>query len=116
VAQVRKRRPEVVAAMRDKILKRISDLDIEADNSRLEQELVIQAQRLDVDEELDRLDSHIEELTAVLEREEPIGRRLDFLMQELNREANTLGSKANDAETTKGSVELKIKATKYKYN
>ena len=101
VGQVRKRRPEVLAALREKTLKRISDLDIEADNSRLEQELVIQAQRLDVDEELDRLDSHIEELTAVLERDEPVGRRLDFLMQELNREANTLGSKANDAETTK---------------
>jgi len=108
VEQVRKRRPEIVAAMREKIIKRISDLDIEADNSRLEQELVIQAQRLDVDEELDRLDSHIEELNAVLERDEPVGRRLDFLMQELNREANTLGSKANDAETTKGSVELKV--------
>lgn len=108
VVQVRKRRPEVVAAMREKIIKRISDLDIESDNSRLEQELVIQAQRLDVDEELDRLDSHVEELSAVLERDEPIGRRLDFLMQELNREANTLGSKANDAETTKGSVELKV--------
>lgn len=108
VAQVRKRRPAVVAAMREKIMKRISDLDIEAEDNRLEQELVIQAQRLDVDEELDRLDSHIEELTAVLERDEPIGRRLDFLMQELNREANTLGSKANDAETTKGSVELKV--------
>ena len=108
VAQVRKRRPAVVAAMREKIMKRISDLDIEAEDNRLEQELVIQAQRLDVDEELDRIDSHIEELTAVLERDEPIGRRLDFLMQELNREANTLGSKANDAETTKGSVELKV--------
>ena len=108
VFQVRKRRPEVVAALRERVLKKISDLDIEADNNRLEQELVIQAQRLDVDEELDRLDSHIDELFAVLERDEPIGRRLDFLMQELNREANTLGSKANDAETTKGSVELKV--------
>lgn len=108
VAQVRERRPAVIAALREKVLKKLSDLDIETDNNRLEQELVIQAQRLDVDEELDRLDSHIEELSAVLERDEPIGRRLDFLMQELNREANTLGSKANDAETTKGSVELKV--------
>ncbi len=108
VAQVKVRRPVVVEALREKIIKKIADLDLEADNNRLEQELVIQAQRLDVDEELDRLDSHIEELLAVLERKEPIGRRLDFLMQELNREANTLGSKANDAETTKGSVELKV--------
>lgn len=108
VAQVKVRRPIVVGALREKVMKKIADLDLESDNNRLEQELVIQAQRLDVDEELDRLDSHIEELLAVLERKEPIGRRLDFLMQELNREANTLGSKANDAETTKGSVELKV--------
>lgn len=108
VAQVKKRRPEVLEALREKVLKRLADLDIDKDSQRLEQELVIQAQRLDVDEELDRLDSHIEELLAVLERNEPVGRRLDFLMQELNREANTLGSKANDAETTKGSVELKV--------
>ncbi len=108
VAEVRGKRPTVIDAMREKVMKKITDLDIETENNRLEQELVIQAQRLDVDEELDRLDSHIEELTAVLERGEPVGRRLDFLMQELNREANTLGSKANDAETTKGSVELKV--------
>ena len=108
VAQVKKRRPEVVNALRDKVIKKISELAIEADNSRLEQELAIQAQRLDVDEELDRLESHIDELFAVLERNEPVGRRLDFLMQELHREANTLGSKANDAETTKASVELKV--------
>lgn len=108
VVQVKERRPAVIEALREKVMKKLSDLDLEADNNRLEQELVIQAQRLDVDEELDRLDSHVEELLAVLERKEPIGRRLDFLMQELNREANTLGSKANDAETTKGSVELKV--------
>lgn len=108
VSQVRERRPLVVAAMRDKVLKRLSELDIDADPNRIEQELVLQAQRLDVDEELDRLESHIEELFAVLDRNEPIGRRLDFLMQELNREANTLGSKANDAKTTKCSVELKV--------
>jgi len=108
VLEVRKRRPLVIQALREKVLKKIHDLDIEVDNNRLEQELVIQAQRLDVDEELDRLDSHIEELSSVLTRNEPIGRRLDFLMQELNREANTLGSKANDAKTTKISVELKV--------
>ena len=108
VLEVRKRRPLVIQALREKLLKKIHDLDIEVDNNRLEQELVIQAQRLDVDEELDRLDSHIEELSSVLTRNEPIGRRLDFLMQELNREANTLGSKANDAKTTKISVELKV--------
>jgi len=108
VEHVKGRRPSVIAALREKVLTKISDLGIDADNNRLEQELVIQAQRLDVDEELDRLGSHIEELFAVLERNEPVGRRLDFLMQELNREANTLGAKANDAETTKCSVELKV--------
>lgn len=108
VEQVKERRPLVIAALREKVLNKVSDLAIEVDNNRLEQELVIQAQRLDVDEELDRLGSHIEELFSVLERNEPVGRRLDFLMQELNREANTLGAKANDAETTKCSVELKV--------
>ncbi len=108
VKNVRKRRIEVMAALREKVLKKLSELDVSADHNRLEQELVYQAQRLDVDEELDRLDSHIEELIAVIKRDEPIGRRLDFLMQELNREANTLASKSNDAETTKGAVELKV--------
>lgn len=112
VKQVRLRRPQVIAALREKMFKRLSEIDLEAaaeaNNNRLEQELVFQAQRLDVDEELDRLDSHIEELISVLKRKEPVGRRLDFLMQELNREANTLGSKANDAETTKATVELKV--------
>lgn len=108
VKSVRKRRIEVMSALREKVLKKLSELDVSADENRLEQELVYQAQRLDVDEELDRLDSHIDELIAVLERDEPIGRRLDFLMQELNREANTLASKSNDAETTKAAVELKV--------
>ncbi len=108
VKSVRKRRIEVMAALREKVLKKLSELDVSADENRLEQELVYQAQRLDVDEELDRLDSHIDELIAVLERDEPIGRRMDFLMQELNREANTLASKSNDAETTKAAVELKV--------
>jgi len=108
VKSLRKRRIEVMSALREKVLKKLSELDVSADENRLEQELVYQAQRLDVDEELDRLDSHIDELIAVLERDEPIGRRLDFLMQELNREANTLASKSNDAETTKAAVELKV--------
>ncbi|WP_299872194.1 YicC/YloC family endoribonuclease [uncultured Cocleimonas sp.] len=108
VVAVKQRRIEVNAAVREKAMKKLSELDVTVDNNRLEQELVYLFQRLDVDEELDRLDSHVEELKAVLERDEPIGRRLDFLMQELNREANTLASKANDAETTKSAVELKV--------
>lgn len=105
---VRKRRIEVIAALKEKLLNRLSELDVPADNNRLEQEMVYLSQRLDVDEELDRLESHIDELNAVFKRKEPIGRRLDFLMQELNREANTLASKSNDAETTKSAVELKV--------
>jgi len=79
-----------------------------ADSGRLEQELVILAQKLDVDEELDRIDTHITEVTKVLRRKEAVGRRLDFLMQELNREANTLGSKSQDSQTTQWSVDLKV--------
>lgn len=105
---VKKRRVEVIKALREKVLNKISELDLSVDENRLEQELVYQAQRLDVDEELDRLGAHIEEVNAVLMRDEPVGRRLDFLMQELNREANTLASKSNDAETTKLAVELKV--------
>lgn len=108
VKTVRTRRVDVKAAIREKILKKINELDVTADSNRLEQELVYQAQRLDVDEELDRLDSHIQEVQTTLVSKEPVGRRLDFLMQELNREANTLASKANDAETTKSAVELKV--------
>jgi len=108
VENVKERRVEVIKALREKVMNKISELDLSVDENRLEQELVYHAQRLDVDEELDRLGAHIEEVNAVLIREEPIGRRLDFLMQELNREANTLASKSNDAETTKSAVELKV--------
>ena len=108
VESVKSRRVYVLENLREKVIKKIAELEIPADNNRLEQELVYQAQRLDVDEELDRLGAHIEEVNAVLKRDEPIGRRLDFLMQELNREANTLASKSNDTETTRSAVELKI--------
>lgn len=108
VESVKERRVNVIKTLRDKVMNKISGLDVSVDENRLEQELVYHAQRLDVDEELDRLGAHIEEVNAVLMREEPIGRRLDFLMQELHREANTLASKSNDAETTKSAVELKV--------
>jgi uncharacterized protein (TIGR00255 family) len=108
VARVRARRPEVLARWRDKLLNRLADVPVEIDPGRLEQELVLIAQRLDVDEELDRLDNHLDEIAAVLKRSEPVGRRLDFLMQELNREANTLSSKSADADTTRAAVELKV--------
>ena len=107
-ASVRERMPEVLANARARQQERLDKLDVEADPERLEMELALVAQKLDVDEELDRLESHVTEIRHALAAEEPVGRRLDFLMQELNREANTLGSKSADAETTKAAVELKV--------
>jgi len=107
-ASVRERMPQVLAAVRTKQQERIDKLDVDADPARLETELALVAQKLDVDEELDRLESHISEIRTALQSNEPVGRRLDFLMQELNREANTLGSKSADAETTKAAVDLKV--------
>lgn len=108
VARVKERRPKVLEAIREKIYGRVAELVDDVNTDRLEQELVMLAQKLDVDEELDRLTAHVKEVRDVLKRKEPVGRRLDFLMQELNREANTLGSKSNDSETTQCSVDLKV--------
>lgn len=108
VASARARRPELLIRWREKLLSRLAELPVETDPGRLEQELALIAQRLDVDEELDRLDTHLDEIQAVFQRSEPVGRRLDFLMQELNREANTLSSKSADADTTRAAVELKV--------
>ena len=105
---VRKRLPEVLDTALKKQRERIDKLDVEADPSRLEVELALISQKLDVDEELDRLDSHLAEISEVLTTKEPVGRRLDFLMQELNREANTLGSKSGDSETSRAAVDLKV--------
>lgn len=103
-----KRMPEVLRRLREKLAARIADLVAEPDFDRLEQELVMLAQKLDVAEELDRLKTHVEEVLRVLKQNEPIGRRLDFLMQEMNREANTLGSKSADKEMTRISIDLKV--------
>lgn len=108
VKDVRSLRPAVVQRLQDRLRQRLADLDIAADPARLEQEMVLQAQKLDVVEELDRLDAHLAEMQAIFKREEPVGRRLDFLIQEFNREANTLASKSADSDTTKHSVELKV--------
>ena len=112
VKQLRTHRPEMMTAMREKwennLNEKLKQWSETADNSRHEQELVILAQKLDVDEELDRIDTHIAEVKKVLKRKEAVGRRLDFLMQELNREANTLGSKSQDSQTTQWSVDLKV--------
>ena len=105
---VRKRIPAVLEAIRHKQRERIDNLNVDADPARLETELALIAQKLDVEEELDRLVSHVSEIRSVLGKSDPVGRRLDFLMQELNREANTLGSKSADTETTKAAVDLKV--------
>lgn len=107
-ASVRQRMPDVMAASRQKQKERIDKLDVEADPARLEVELALVAQKIDVDEELDRLESHLVEIRDALHDDKPVGRRLDFLMQELNREANTLGSKSADADTTRAAVDLKV--------
>ncbi|ORU89503.1 MAG: hypothetical protein A6F71_00225 [Cycloclasticus sp. symbiont of Poecilosclerida sp. M] len=104
----KKRLPVVQLQIREKLQKKISDLLEEPEQARLEQELVYFLQKMDVEEELDRLESHVKEVRRILGQQEPVGRRLDFLMQELNREANTLGSKSADIQTTNISVELKV--------
>jgi uncharacterized protein (TIGR00255 family) len=108
VQVVKLRLPEVSQRLRERIVERISQLGVAPDVERLEQELVLYAHKMDVDEELDRLIAHLEEVTAALDSSEPAGRRLDFLMQELNREANTLSSKSQDSETTRAAVDMKV--------
>jgi uncharacterized protein (TIGR00255 family) len=108
VADVRVWLPEIQAALRARLEARLGDIRQPVEPGRLEQELVLQITRVDVDEELDRLSTHIGEARRVLGLKEPVGRRLDFLMQEFNREANTLGSKSVDSRTTNAAVELKV--------
>jgi len=108
VAQIRKWLPEIRETLRQKLLGRIEDLQQPLEPGRLEQEVAFLAQKMDVDEELDRLAAHVRETLLVLERDDPVGRRLDFLMQEFNRESNTLSSKSVDKRTTQAAVELKV--------
>lgn len=108
VVDTRKNMPEINQRYKDKLLVKLEELKTDVDQARLEQELVHMAQKMDVEEELDRLDSHLHEIGEVLNRKEAVGRRLDFLMQELNREANTLGSKSVDITSTQSSVDLKV--------
>jgi uncharacterized protein (TIGR00255 family) len=107
-ARVAERLPEVRARMRAKLRERVAQLVSDFSQDRLEQELAILAQRLDVDEEIDRLRGHVAEVRKTFSGDEPAGRRLDFLMQELNREANTLSSKSQDLETTRAAVDMKV--------
>ncbi|QXP85425.1 YicC/YloC family endoribonuclease [Methylococcus sp. Mc7] len=108
VGAVRERLPAVLVGLRDKLTARLADVAATPDASRLEQELVYLAQKMDVAEELDRLTAHATEMRHILTQREPAGRRLDFLMQEMNREANTLASKSADLETTRAAVDIKV--------
>ena len=107
-AQVRARLPEIEARVRSRLEERVRELAASVDPQRIEQELVLLLQRLDVAEELDRLSGHLEEIRRVIAAPEAAGRRLDFLMQELNREANTLASKSQDLDTTRLSIDMKV--------
>ena len=108
VELVRGQLPAILDGQRRKLTARLEELELKFDPARLEQELVYLVQKMDVQEEIDRLHVHLDEVERVLEQDEPVGRRLDFLMQELNREANTLGSKSVDAVTTRAAVEMKV--------
>lgn len=108
VAEVRIRLPDVITIQRDRLRERVAQLAADLDPDRLEQELALLAQKMDVSEELDRLESHVTEVARALESGKPVGRRLDFLMQEFNREANTLASKSADSDVTRAAVDLKV--------
>ena len=108
VDSIRSKMPAIITKQRENLLLRLEELKAEFEPTRLEQEIAMLAQKADVDEELDRLDSHLQEVKRVIDSNGQIGRRLDFLMQELNREANTLSSKSIVVETTQGAVELKV--------
>jgi uncharacterized protein (TIGR00255 family) len=108
VAKVQQRIPAAIEAMRQRLKEKLAEWKAELDETRLEQEVVFLCNKSDVAEEMDRLQAHIDEVKRVLSEKKPMGRRLDFLMQELNREANTLGSKSPDTEMTRASVELKV--------
>jgi len=108
VAEVRIKLPEILDAHQSKLRERLDALKVEVDEERLAQELVFVAQKADVAEELDRLEAHLNEVKLTLNQQQPTGRRLDFLMQELNREANTLSSKSMASETTQHAVDLKV--------
>jgi uncharacterized protein (TIGR00255 family) len=108
VTDLRESIPQWQSSFRQRVEKRLAEAKLDLDPARLEQEMLIYVQKADVMEELDRLEVHLEEVSDVFGQNQPIGRRLDFLMQELNREANTLGSKASDARQAQASVDLKV--------
>ena len=108
VAKVRAHMPEILQWQRERLVSKLEDAEVQLENNRLEQELVLMAQRIDVAEELDRLEAHVKETWNILKKKEAVGRRLDFMMQEFNRESNTLASKSINAEVTNSAIELKV--------
>jgi len=108
IVKVRTHMPEVLKWQRDRLTSKLEEADIQLENTRLEQELLLMAQRIDVAEELDRLEAHIKETYNILKKKEAVGRRLDFMMQEFNRESNTLASKSINSEVTNSAIELKV--------
>ena len=108
VSKVRAQMPDVLKWQRERLVTRLEEAEVQLENNRLEQELVMMAQRVDVAEELDRLDAHVKETYNILKKKEAVGRRLDFMMQEFNRESNTLASKSINADITASAIELKV--------
>ncbi|MFP1839779.1 YicC/YloC family endoribonuclease [Lonsdalea quercina] len=108
VAKVRAHMPNILQWQREKLVSKLEDAQVQLENNRLEQELVLMAQRVDVAEELDRLEAHVKETYKILNKHEAVGRRLDFMMQEFNRESNTLASKSINADITASAIELKV--------
>lgn len=108
VAKVRQQMPEILQWQRERLVSKLEEAQVQLENNRLEQELVLMAQRVDVAEELDRLEAHVKETYVILKKKEAVGRRLDFMMQEFNRESNTLASKSINADVTESAIELKV--------
>ncbi|XOD69785.1 MAG: YicC/YloC family endoribonuclease [Sodalis sp. (in: enterobacteria)] len=106
--KVRQQMPEVLLWQRERVLIKLNEAQVQLDNNRLEQGLVMLAQRIDISEEIDRLDAHVKEIYQILTKKEPVGRRLDFIMQECNRETNTLAAKSINTSVTASAVELKV--------
>ena len=108
VEKIRQWMPQILEWQKERLQNKLAEANIEFDKSRLEQEIVLMAQRIDVAEELDRLMTHVKETYAILKKNEAVGRRLDFMMQEFNRESNTIASKSINADVTASAIELKV--------
>lgn len=108
VAKIRQWMPEIIQWQKDKLLAKFEEASIELENHRVEQEMILLAQRIDVAEELDRLSTHVKETYNILTKNEAVGRRLDFMMQEFNRESNTIASKSINSDITNSAIELKV--------